>query len=323
MPRLSIILSCYNGEMFLADAIKSILNQIFLDWELIFVNDGSTDNSLEIAKEFEAKDKRIKTVSKENGGYVSARLYGLNYISEESEYLHFFDADDILNPIMYEQLIQELDNDPKIGAAYCNHFLMDENGVEIGLPSYGIRLIPTTFWMKEVDESVKETSFVSIFCWSCKMIEPMTIMRKSDYFNTNGWDVRFGKGKGNIGDGTLLFAELALKTKVSYLKIPLYYYRKHENQATSSSELNKNANKKVLDIWKYRINQGVLVDHKRDLKAAFICNEHRLKAYSLSRSIKHTLRFSPLKVFKLVVVILFHWIASLNLILYKDTKVFQ
>jgi len=320
MAKISVILSCYNTAKYLSEAIQSVIHQSFENWELIFVDDGSTDNSLEIAKAFEAKDSRIKTVSKENGGYVSARLFGLDYISSQSEYLHFFDADDLLHPQMFEKLIVELDTNSSVGAAYCNHILMDAKGNELGLPSYGIRKVPTKFWMKSVAESKKETKFISIFCWACKMIEPMTIIRRSVYEQTNGWDIRFGKGKGNIGDGTLLFAELALIANVVYLESPLYYYRKHENQATSSSELNKLAGKKVLAIWKDRLVQGT--EHSEYIKAAIICQEHRMKAYSLSKSLKHQLRYFPFRLFVSVPKLLYHWLVSLQLILYKSTKIY-
>ena len=89
-PIISIIMPCYNAENFLAAAIQSVVDQSFGNWELKVVNDGSTDNSERIAREFEAKDSRIKVLNKENGGYVSARLFGLRSISPGSRYLHFF-----------------------------------------------------------------------------------------------------------------------------------------------------------------------------------------------------------------------------------------
>ena len=67
MTKVSIILSCFNGSRFLEEAINSIICQTFTDWELIFVNDGSTDESLKIAESFSEKDSRIKVVSKKMG----------------------------------------------------------------------------------------------------------------------------------------------------------------------------------------------------------------------------------------------------------------
>lgn len=68
MPKLSIIVPIYNVEEYLANCIESILNQTFKDFELILVNDGSTDNSLEICYKYRDTDKRINVINKKNGG---------------------------------------------------------------------------------------------------------------------------------------------------------------------------------------------------------------------------------------------------------------
>src|ERR1700744_4243615 len=100
MPVISIIMPCYNAERFLKDSITSVIEQKMTDWELIIVDDGSTDNSNLIAQQFVQKDSRIKVTTKINGGYVSARLHGLQFISSESLFFLFYDADDMLHSDM-------------------------------------------------------------------------------------------------------------------------------------------------------------------------------------------------------------------------------
>ena len=73
-PKISVIMSVFNGSKFLADAIKSILNQTFKEFELIIVDDGSTDNSLNIIRSFESADSRIKVISKLNEGAMGAKI---------------------------------------------------------------------------------------------------------------------------------------------------------------------------------------------------------------------------------------------------------
>ena len=77
MPVLSIIVPVYNAQKFLPQCIESILAQTFTDFELILVNDGSTDESEKICLAYKEKDSRIKYVYKENGGAASARKAGL------------------------------------------------------------------------------------------------------------------------------------------------------------------------------------------------------------------------------------------------------
>ena len=90
----------YNKELYINESINSVINQSFKDWELIIVNDGSTDNSLSIASSFE--DSRIKVFSTKNSGVSSARNFGIDHHC--GDYITFFDADDILDEHYLESL---------------------------------------------------------------------------------------------------------------------------------------------------------------------------------------------------------------------------
>lgn len=91
-PEVSIIVSIYNTENYLRRCIDSILTQSFENFELILVNDESTDNSGKIIDEYKSKDKRIKVIHKENGGQGSARNRGLDIA--KGNYIGFVDSDD-------------------------------------------------------------------------------------------------------------------------------------------------------------------------------------------------------------------------------------
>lgn len=102
IPTISIVMSAYGVENYISDAIESVMNQNYNDWELIVVNDGSQDRTLEIAKEYEASDPRIVVLNKENGGLSDARNYGLAHA--KGKYIHFFDADDYIDSDFYSSL---------------------------------------------------------------------------------------------------------------------------------------------------------------------------------------------------------------------------
>lgn len=106
MPKVSIIVPVYNVEKYLSNCIDSILNQIFKDFELILVNDGSTDKSLDICKHYKNIDNRICIINKENGGLSSARNAGLDIA--KGEYIGFVDSDDYIHPQMYEILYNQI-----------------------------------------------------------------------------------------------------------------------------------------------------------------------------------------------------------------------
>ncbi|RZK26228.1 MAG: glycosyltransferase, partial [Flavobacterium sp.] len=103
MPQLSIVIPVYNKGEFIGACINSIITQTFTDFELILVNDGSTDDSAEICNAWNLKDKRIKVVHQSNAGVSAARNKGISMAS--GTYIGFADGDDILEPDMYEILL--------------------------------------------------------------------------------------------------------------------------------------------------------------------------------------------------------------------------
>ena len=106
MPKISIIVPIYNVEAYIGNCIDSILNQTFRDFELILVNDGSTDKSLDICKDYKDIDNRICIIDKKNGGVSSARNAGLQIA--KGEYIGFVDSDDYIHTQMYEILYNEI-----------------------------------------------------------------------------------------------------------------------------------------------------------------------------------------------------------------------
>ena len=97
MPTISIILPVYNAGNYLRDTLDSVLEQTYSDFELIAVNDGSTDNSLAILQEYKEKDDRIFIIDKSNSGVSDTRNIGIAHA--KGEYIAFLDADDVYSPI--------------------------------------------------------------------------------------------------------------------------------------------------------------------------------------------------------------------------------
>ncbi len=92
MPKISVIVPVYNVEKYLSRCIDSILNQSYADFELLLINDGSTDNSASICNEYEKKDSRIRVFHKENGGVSTARNLGIE--NAKGRWICFIDSDD-------------------------------------------------------------------------------------------------------------------------------------------------------------------------------------------------------------------------------------
>ena len=118
-PIIRIIVPIYNVGKYLPKCIESILNQTFKNFELILVNDGSTDNSGVVCDDYAKKDTRIKIIHKSNGGVSSARNAGL-YVAK-GEYIGFVDPDDYIDKNMYEKLYRLcIDNNSDIAICRFN-----------------------------------------------------------------------------------------------------------------------------------------------------------------------------------------------------------
>jgi glycosyltransferase involved in cell wall biosynthesis len=94
-PLISVIVPCFNQGVYLNDALQSLVDQSYHNWECLVIDDGATDDTAIIARQWERKDKRVKYFYKENGGLSSARNRGL--AEAGGEYIQFLDADDIID----------------------------------------------------------------------------------------------------------------------------------------------------------------------------------------------------------------------------------
>ena len=106
--KISVIVAIYNCENYLTRCVESILNQTHSNLEIILVNDGSTDKSLDVIEQFAAKDNRIKIIDKENGGQSTARNIGLDIAT--GDYIAFVDADDYIEFNMFAVMMSAIIN---------------------------------------------------------------------------------------------------------------------------------------------------------------------------------------------------------------------
>jgi glycosyltransferase involved in cell wall biosynthesis len=108
--KVSVILPVYGVEKYIAEAVRSVLAQTFSDFELLIIDDGSPDRSVEICRQF--TDSRIRIIQQQNRGLSGARNTGIRYA--KGEYLAFLDGDDLWAPEKLEKQVAHLDNSPKV-----------------------------------------------------------------------------------------------------------------------------------------------------------------------------------------------------------------
>ncbi len=115
-PQISIIITCYNLAQYLDEALQSVLDQTYTNWECVIVNDGSPDNTEDVAVKWLAKDSRFVYLYKENGGVSSARNFGIE--KAKGEYIIPLDADNKLRTQFIKQTIAILDSDKEVDVVY-------------------------------------------------------------------------------------------------------------------------------------------------------------------------------------------------------------
>lgn len=130
LPAVSVVLGVYNGERYLAEAIESVLVQTFSDFEFIAVDDGSTDQTVEILRHYEAKDRRIKVLQIPHGGIVDAANAGLR--SARAELIARVDADDVSLSERLERQVQYLAEHSEVVCLGSRMLLMEPFGASMG-----------------------------------------------------------------------------------------------------------------------------------------------------------------------------------------------
>lgn len=122
-PLVSVVMPVYNGEKYLREAIESILNQTFKNFEFIIINDGSTDKSLEIIENYQNIDERIQLISRENKGLITSLNEGIQ--KSKGKYIARMDADDVSLTERFEKQV-ELMEECEVDICGCHYFVINE-----------------------------------------------------------------------------------------------------------------------------------------------------------------------------------------------------
>lgn len=215
-PKISIIVPIYNVDQYIRQCINSILTQTLKDFELILVNDGSTDMSGDICDEYEAKDNRIHVVHKQNGGVSSARNRGIDIA--KGDYIGFVDPDDTIEPTMYSELfvaIKQFQADIVI----CPIRIINlRNNTTTITPIWNKQngLIDKNTIEKDIIPSIIDNNSYSI-------VSSVNKLYKKSLFSTDEL-IRFDENKNHSEDARLNFQLITIINSLVYIKSPLYNY---------------------------------------------------------------------------------------------------
>jgi glycosyltransferase involved in cell wall biosynthesis len=213
-PPITVLLAVYNGQQYLRAAIESVLTQTFTDFEFLIIDDGSTDQTLSILREYAARDGRIRMVTRPNKGLTNTLNEGLSLAG--GEFLARMDADDICMPRRFERQLGYLRENPDCVLVGSRVLLMDPDG----LPIREMCLEQTH---DEIDQAHLNRGW--------PIVHPAATMRLSALKQIGGYRDEF-----NTLEDLDLFLRLAEIGKLANLPDLLLNYRQHFASVTHSKE---------------------------------------------------------------------------------------
>jgi len=235
---VSVIIPCYNQGKYLSDALDSIYNQSYPNWECIIVDDGSIDNTKLVSMEWVAKDPRFVYRYKMNGGLSSARNYGLSNV--KGDFIQFLDADDIILPGKFEIQINAMNASRNSDLAICDYMPSDEYDLS---KYFGTERYLSPFFKNN------DSLACLIMDWESTLSIPCHCFLFRSYFFTEK-KIRFDEQLPNHEDWDCWMQIFANKPNIIQLKDNLAVYR--IRQAAMSYDAN-------------RMTQGYLLTLKKQI----------------------------------------------------------
>lgn len=181
-PKISVIIPCYNYALYLPETIGSLLNQTYKNWECIIVDDGSTDNSKEVAESLCAKDNRITYYLQGNSGPTVARNWGLKLST--GQFIQFLDADDLIENQKLEKQLMLFESNPELDVVYGNVKYFKAN--DVAKQYHDMSLEGSKPWMKKLSGSGEK--MICAFLNENLMVIHSPIFRKSLVEKWGGMD---------------------------------------------------------------------------------------------------------------------------------------
>lgn len=232
MPRVSVIVPNYNHARFLPQRVESVLNQTLGDIEVVLLDDASTDNSREVLSRY-TSDPRVRTIfSEENSGSVF-RQWNRGFRECKGQYVWIAESDDYADAAFLETLAERLDTNPTVGVAYCQSWMVDENGTIV-------YLMEDTKQRKAIDPDHWKSDFVSngreecanYFVQGCMINNASSALLRRSVVEQVGYaDESF-----TLAGDWMFWVKMLMSSDLAFVAKPLNYWRQHGGTVRSGAE---------------------------------------------------------------------------------------
>jgi glycosyltransferase involved in cell wall biosynthesis len=212
MTKVSVVIPAYNAMNYLLKTLESVLRQTFTDFEVLIINDGSSDNIVEWASEL--ANPRVKLISQPNQGVSVARNTGIAHT--QGEYIAFLDADDLWEPTKLEKQVCCLEENPAVGLVYTWTALIDQSSNPMG-----------KVWVSDLEGNVWQQIVVKDMISNGS--SPM--VRRSCFETVGVFDPKLSSAEDRD-----MWIRIAARYPFAVVKEPLTLYRRHPNNMTTNRQ---------------------------------------------------------------------------------------
>ncbi len=232
MPKVTVIVPNYNHARFLTQRIESILAQTYQDFELLYLDDASTDNSAEVFAAYASNPHVRAILNTQNTGSPFIQ-WNRGVREARGEYIWIAEADDYADPRLLETLVAKLDTHPGVGMAYCQSLVVDEQSKVLFSTAQWTQPLNPTHWEKDYVNNGRDECRRFLVQDNTVPNVSAVLFRKSVYEQAGGAD----EGMRACGDW-LLYANIMLKSDVAFVSEPLNFFRQHTLSVTHTSGWN-------------------------------------------------------------------------------------
>ena len=251
MPKVSIVLPNYNYARYLDERIQSLLNQTYKDFELIILDDASTDNSLEVIEKY-TTDPRVKTQFYTQNSGSPYKRWNDGADLAQGEYLLIAGADDSCHPTLLEKLVEKLDSHPSVGLAFSQSWEIDSQGNKLSLLKEYIAYLSPERWERDFVDSGKNECQYMLFTNTIPNASAVLMQRKV-FIEAGKFDVQL-----KLAADWMLWVKMLIVSDIAFVAEPLNYFRTHDNTVRSKTQKNGTHLQDAYQVQKYMLTHANL-----------------------------------------------------------------
>lgn len=258
MPKVSVIIPNYNHARFLPQRIESVLNQTFSDFEVLLMDDCSSDNSVEVMQNYAARDSRIALVINEKNSGSTFAQWNKGVSLAQGEYIWMAESDDYCALTLLERLVPLLDKNPNVGIAFAQSYIVDEASEIVNSFNENYKFIyKSNRWDNDFMQSgPRECADYLIFSNTIPNASG-ALMRKSVYEEAGGAETTW-----KLNGDWFFYVKMLLRSDLAFVSDHLNYFRKHIHTQRQKANADHVVYDEIIHTLDY-INENAEVDPEK------------------------------------------------------------